>query len=84
MFAAFSNVGIHSVHITAPGQKILSTFPGNSYAKSAKRRVGEFPGLWWFRILLLGFVLAVLSSCGGGSSASGGLSRPHRRLNLRM
>ena len=39
---------------------------------SAKRRVCEFPGVWWFRMLLLGFVLAVLSSCGDGSSSSGG------------
>jgi len=29
--ANFSNFGMHSVSIAAPGQEILSTFPGNSY-----------------------------------------------------
>lgn len=30
-FAAFSDIGPHSVHLGAPGQEVLSTFPGNSY-----------------------------------------------------
>src|SRR5271166_162904 len=29
--AIFSNVGQHSVHLGAPGQEILSTWPGNNY-----------------------------------------------------
>jgi subtilisin family serine protease len=29
--AVFSNVGQHSVHLGAPGQEILSTWPGNNY-----------------------------------------------------
>jgi len=29
--ADFSNVGRHSVHVGAPGQEILSTWPGNNY-----------------------------------------------------
>lgn len=32
LLAGFSNVGAHSVHLGAPGQEILSTVPGNSYA----------------------------------------------------
>ncbi|MBI2682046.1 MAG: VCBS repeat-containing protein [Acidobacteriales bacterium] len=30
-FANFSNTGKYTVHVTAPGQEILSTLPGNSY-----------------------------------------------------
>ena len=29
---------------------------------TAGRRVRAFPGVWWFRILLLGFALAVLNA----------------------
>jgi hypothetical protein len=30
--AAFSDIGAHSVHLGAPGQEIVSTYPGKSYA----------------------------------------------------
>jgi subtilisin family serine protease len=29
--ASFSNSGVHSVHLGAPGQEVLSTLPGNAY-----------------------------------------------------